>query len=156
MANPSSNLKEWHHILDTLEWYGREGMSSDESKVEDDIEEIYHPKLLPWHWREADAYMDILDRTRKLPGQGSHSKKGRPPTKQIRHSKKTVVSTQDPAMGLPAALYHWQWMDGLMTTERQRLCASFSPFKWKWIKYQNERSTTEDEQEVEDVMEGLE
>ena len=59
-------------------------------------------------------------------------------------------------MGLPAALYHRQWMDGLMTTERQRLCASFSPFKWKWIKYQNERSTTEDEQEVEDVMEGSE
>ena len=48
MANPSSDLKEWHHILDTLEWYGQEGMSSDESKVEDDIEEIYCPKLLPW------------------------------------------------------------------------------------------------------------
>ena len=26
----------------------------------------------------------------------------------------------------------------------------------EWIKYQNERSTTEDEQEVEDVMEGSE
>ena len=44
MANHSSDLKEWNHILDTLEWYGREGMSSDESEVE----EIYHPKLLPW------------------------------------------------------------------------------------------------------------
>ena len=131
-------------------------MSSDESEVEDDIEEIYHPRLLPWHQQEADAYMDILDRTRKLPGQGSHSKKGRPPTKWICHGEKTVVLTQDPVVGLPVALYHWQWMDGLMTTERRRLCASLSPLKWKRIKYQNERSTTEDEQEVEDVMEGSE
>ena len=156
MANPSSDLKEWRHILDTLEWYGREGMSSDESKVEDDIEEIYRPKLLPWRRREADAYMDILDRTRKLPGQRSHSKKGRPPTKRIRRGEKTVVSTRDPVVGLPAALYHRQWMDGLTTTERRRLRASLSPFKWKRIKYQNERSMTEDEQEVEDVMEGSE
>ena len=100
--------------------------------------------------------MDILDRTRKLPGQGSHSKKGRPLTKQICHGEKTVVSTWDPVIGLPAVLYHWQWMDGLTTTERQRLCESLSPFKWKWIKYQNERSTTEDEQEVKDAMEDSE
>ena len=92
--------------MDTLEWYGQKWMSSDESKVEDDIEEIHHPKLLPWHQREADACMDILDRTRKLPGQGSHSKKGRPLTKQIHCSEKTVVSTQDPVVGLPAALCH--------------------------------------------------
>ena len=90
----------------------------DESEVEDDIKEIYHPKLLPWHQQEADAYMDILDRTRKLPGQQSHLKKGRPPTKQIHCGEKTVVLAWNPVMGLPAALYHWQWMDGLMTTER--------------------------------------
>ena len=100
--------------------------------------------------------MDILDRTRRLPGQGLHSKKGRPPTKRICRSEKTVESTRDPVMGLPAALYHRQWMDGLTTTERRRLHTSLSPFKWKRIKYQNERSMTEDEQEVKDVMEGLE
>ena len=83
-------------------------MSSDESEVEDDIKEIYHPKLLPWHQQEADAYMDILDRTRKLPGQQSHSKRGRPPTKWIHHGKKMLVSTQNPVMGLPAVLYHQQ------------------------------------------------
>ena len=133
-------------------------MSSDESEVKDDIEEIYCPKLLPWCKWEADAYMDILDRTRKLPSQGSHLKKGRPLTKWIHCGEKTVVSTWDPVMGLPAMLYYQQWMDGLTTTERWKFHASLSPFKWKQIKYQNEsdESTTKDEQEFKDVMEGSE
>ena len=152
------HLKEWCLILDTLEWYGQERISSDESKVGDNIEEIDHPRLLPWCQWEADAYMDILDRTRKLPGQGSHLKKGRPLTKWIYCGEKTVVSIQDPVMGLPAVLYHQQWMDGLTTTKRWKLHASLSPFKWKQIKYQNEsdESPTKDEQEVKDVMEGPE
>ena len=118
MANPDSDLKEWCHILDTLEWHSREGMISDESEVMDDIKEIYHPKLLPWRRQEADAYMDILDRTRKLPGQQLHLKRGRPQTKRICHDEKTLVLTWNPVMGLPAALYHQQWMDGLTTIER--------------------------------------
>lgn len=48
MGNPDSDLKEWHHILETLEWYGQEGMSPEESSVKD-IKEIYHLKVLPWH-----------------------------------------------------------------------------------------------------------
>lgn len=67
MGNPDSDLKEWHHILETLKWYGQEGMSPEESSVKD-IKEIYHLKVLPWHRQEVDAYMDILDKTRRIHG----------------------------------------------------------------------------------------
>ena len=85
-------------------------MSSDDSEVEDDIKEIYHPKLLPWHQQEADAYMDILDRTRKLPGQQSHSKRGRPPTKWTWQEDVSINSESShgaTCCALPSAIDGW-------------------------------------------------
>ena len=66
-------------------------MSSEESEVED-IEEVYHPKYLPWRRKSASEMMDLINRVRRLPGQRSHSKKGRPPTKRV-HNKNNAIST---------------------------------------------------------------
>lgn len=66
-------------------------MSSEESEVED-IEEVYHPKYLPWRRKSASEMMDLIDRVRRLPGQRSHTKKGRPPTKRV-HNKDNAIST---------------------------------------------------------------
>ena len=109
-------------------------MSSDDSAVEGD-EEIYRPKMLPWRRREADGYMDILDKTRRVAGQQSHEKKGRPPTRRIRHGEKNTVSTQKPIKGLPIGLYDRRWLDGLTTTDRRNLSVSTSNFKLERIDY---------------------
>ena len=110
-------------------------MSLDDSAVEGN-EEIYQPKMLPWCQREADGYMDILDKTRRVAGQQSHEKKGRPPTRQIRCGKKNTVSTRKLIKGLPIGLYDRHWLDGLTTTDRQNLSVSTSNFKLEQIDYQ--------------------
>ena len=80
--------------------------------------------------------MDILDKTRRVAGQQSHDKKGRPPTRRIRCGEKTTVSTRKPVKGLPIGLYDRRWLDGLTTTDRGKLCVSISNFKLKRIDYQ--------------------
>ena len=92
-------------------------MSSDDSAVEGD-EEIYRPKMLPLRRQEADGYMDILDKTRRVAGQQSHEKKGRPSTRRICRGEKNTVSTQKLIKGLPIGLYDRRWLDGLTTTDR--------------------------------------
>ena len=109
-------------------------MSLDDSAVEGN-EEIYQPKMLPWHQREADGYMDILDKTWRVAGQQSHEKKGRPPTRRIHHGEKNTVSTWKPIKGLPIGLYNRHWLDGLTTTDRRNLFVSTSNFKLERIDY---------------------
>ena len=132
--DPDSNLEEWQKIY-AIEWYGREGMSLDDSVVESN-KEIYQPKMLPWHQQEADGYIYILDKTQRVARQPSHDKKGRPPTRQIYCDKKTAVSTQKLVKGLPIGLYNRCWLDGLTTTDRWKLSVSDSNLKLKWIDYQ--------------------
>lgn len=151
-SEPDSDLKEWRHIYETLEWYGQEGMSSDDSDVED-IEEIYRPKVLPWRHKLADSYMDLLDRTRKAPGQQSHSRKGRPPTKRIRDGEETQKSDRKPVEGLPVHLYRRSWLDSLTPTDRKALMPSLSQFQLrKIIKTKAADADKIEEDEVEEAM----
>ena len=128
MINPAPrDLWIWKRVRETLQWYGQEGMSSEESEVED-LEEIYRPKHLPWRRKSASEMMDLIDRVRRLPGQKSHSKKGRPATRRIR-SESNGVSSQAACQGLPVDLYDADWFDGLMRSERKTLKASKESFK---------------------------
>ena len=129
MINPAPrDLWIWKRMRETLQWYGQEGMSSEESEVED-LEEIYCPKHLPWRRKSASEMMDLIDRVRGLPGQKSHSKKGRPPKRRIR-DKSNGVSSRAACKGLPADLYDADWFDGLMRSERKALKASRETFKF--------------------------
>ena len=112
----------------TLEWYGQDGMSSEELEVED-IEEIYCPKFLPWWRKSALEMMDHIDKLRRLPGQRSHSKKGRPLTKRF-HGEGNATSMWAACQGLPIELYDLRWFDGLTRSERSKLKVSSEPFEF--------------------------
>ena len=80
MINPAPrDLWLWKRMLETLQWYDQEGISSEESEVED-LEEIYHP---PWRRKSVLDMMDLINRVRRFLGQKSHLKKGKPPTCRI-------------------------------------------------------------------------
>ena len=93
------------------------------------MEEIYRPKHLPWRRKSASEMMDLIDRVRRLPGQKSHSKKGKPPTRRIRNES-NGVSSRAACKGLPVDLYDADWFDGLMRSERKALKASKETFKF--------------------------
>ena len=73
--------------------------------------------------------MDLIDKVRRLPGQKSHSKKGRPPTKRVR-GEGNAISTRPACQGLPIELYESRWFDGLTRSERSKLKASSEPFEF--------------------------
>jgi len=53
----------WRWLADILEWLGADGMSSDESGMEDEIEIIYHMKVMPWR-RDLETELRIIDNQR--------------------------------------------------------------------------------------------
>ena len=103
-------------------------MSSEESEVED-LEEIYHPRRLPWRRKSTLVMMDLSNRVRRLLGHKSHSKKGRLPMCRI-HSESNGVSSQAACQGLPVDLYNADRFYGLMRLERKTLKASKESFKF--------------------------
>ena len=108
MISPAPrDLWIWKRMRKMLQWYGQEGISSEESEAED-FEEIYCPKHLPWRRESVSEMMDLIDRVRRLPGQKSHSKKGKLPMCRI-HNKSNGVSSQAACKGLPVDLYDADW-----------------------------------------------
>ena len=53
----------WRWLADVLERLGTDGMSSDESGMEEEIEIIYHTKVMPWR-RDLETELRIIDNQR--------------------------------------------------------------------------------------------
>jgi hypothetical protein len=118
----------WQWLLALLNWYGAEGMSSDETSAEN-METIYRVKILVWR-RNIDKYLDCIDNERKLPHQELFSRSGSTPTKRVR-SEDGLISTRDAIPGLPSELYDAKWLED--KDERYRrltLCVSREQFEW--------------------------
>ena len=50
----------WRWLADILEQLGADGMSSDESGIEDEIEIIYNTKAMPWR-KDLETELQIID-----------------------------------------------------------------------------------------------
>ena len=117
----------WRWLLALLQWYGAEGMSSDETSVEG-METVYRVKILVWR-RDIDTYLDYIDFERKHPTQGLFSRSGATPTKRIR-SEENIISARTPVPGLPTELYDSEWFEELNENYRQlTLCVSREQFE---------------------------
>jgi hypothetical protein len=80
--NAETEVKIWQWLLSLLQWYGAEGMSSDETSVEG-LEVVYRVKILLWR-RNIDKYLDLVDFERKQPVQALFSRSGAKPMKRTR------------------------------------------------------------------------
>ena len=70
--NAETEVKIWQWLLSLLQWYGAEGMSSDETSVEG-LEVVYRVKILLWR-RNIDKYLDLVDFECKQPVQALFSR----------------------------------------------------------------------------------
>jgi hypothetical protein len=110
-----------------LEWYGQDGMSSDETDYEG-LEVVYRVRILPWR-RDVTGYLDIIDRERKLPDQMVYSRAGSKPTKRVR-ADHHPESTRKAPKGLPSTLYDRGWLEGLSKHKQSALAISREQFEW--------------------------
>jgi len=125
---PDSEIELWRWLRIVLKKLGSDGMSSDESTVEDDIEIVYKTKQMAWR-RNLDKEMDLIDaqRIREL---NPFAKQGSKPVRRFRNAG-FPVSTRPPVAGLPRCFYDDGWFLGRDKRQKQM---RISTEKFRWMK----------------------
>ena len=109
-----------------LQMLGQNGMSSEESEIEEETETLLRVKRLPWR-RNISRELDYVD-THRVCDPNSFGKQGSKPLRR-RRGDENLISTCAPVRGLPAAFYNRQWLEQECSIEVQR-SVSDVPFKW--------------------------
>jgi hypothetical protein len=139
------DLAVWKWLLDLMQWYGAEGMSSDESSVQG-MQTVYRVKILVWR-RNIEEYLKLIDNQRMQIEQQICHTSGKMPTPRIRTGD-LLKSTHDPVVGLPAELYDEEWFKMLDENYRQlTLSVSKEQFTFLKIRVKKRAGDHSDEQD---------
>lgn len=113
-----------------LDWYGPEGMSSEDSEVEDGYLGA-RVKVLPWR-RDIRNYLDYIDRHRF---DGTvYSNYGSKPMPRTR--RKYIESSREAVTGLPRSFYDQEWL-GRRGDEQATVLINISKVKFAWKELDN-------------------
>ncbi|KAI6098168.1 hypothetical protein F5141DRAFT_1219797 [Pisolithus sp. B1] len=119
---------QWlQHLINSL---GEHGMSSEESSVENGIENVLQVKRMEW-WRNIDKELDIIDLQQILDKdifclQGAK-------LLPRKHAPDNPMSSRDQVPALPVALYNEEWILQLTECQRESLKISKELFPWMKI-----------------------
>lgn len=123
----AEDLPTWQWLQRLVKTLGDDGMSSEESDVENDVETVLRVKNMPWR-REVERELNIIDHQRVL-DDDIFSPQGSKPMKRIRAPGNPKTS-RSPMTGLPKGLYNGEWISDLTEREVQRLEMSNETFRW--------------------------
>ncbi|KIK74273.1 hypothetical protein PAXRUDRAFT_20043 [Paxillus rubicundulus Ve08.2h10] len=123
------NVASWQWLHCLIETLGEHGMSSEESSVENGVENVLRVKQMEWR-RNIDHELEIIDRERVLDSD-IFSAQGSKPLPRKRATDNPPTS-RNPVNGLPLALYDSAWL--LRLTERQSEILQASEVTFPWIK----------------------
>jgi hypothetical protein len=124
--NESPDLHIWKWLASVLEHLGDDGMSSDESSIEN-FETVYRVKTMPWR-RDIVEYMDIIDRQRHKDAD-IFTPKGTKPGKRVRGTA-NPASIHEPVHGLPISFYDEEWLQQVDKHRRSKLKIAKEEFGW--------------------------
>lgn len=127
-SDREKDLAIWKWLLELMRRLGSDGMSSDESDIED-LRTVYRVKILIWR-RNIDRYVEMIDNERKLAGD-IFSKAGAKATPRIR-SDQNPVSTRDAPANLPSAIFDPDWLK-TVDDDYQQMKLNISRENFKWI-----------------------
>ena len=132
-AAEENDANIWRWLVDVLERLGENGMSSDESGVENEIETIYHIKMMPWR-RNIVTELQIID-DQWLVDIDIFTPRGSKPVKR-RWGIRNIQSSRKAVANLPHAFYN-EWL------ERQppKFHAGIPDEKFKWYSIHGCRHT---------------
>ncbi|KAI6012339.1 hypothetical protein EDC04DRAFT_2609515 [Pisolithus marmoratus] len=122
-----NDLPSWQWLGRLIRTLGKHGMSSEESAVENGVENVLCVKTMDWH-RNIDHELEIVDLQHMVDIdifslQGSH------PLHRI-HATENLTTKQDTVKGLLLALYDGAWIAGLTECQKESLEISTAPFPW--------------------------
>ncbi|KAI6095456.1 hypothetical protein F5141DRAFT_1068368 [Pisolithus sp. B1] len=123
------DLGSWKWLQRLINTLGEHSMSSEESSVENGIENVLRVKKLEWQ-RNIDKELEIVDLQHVLDKDIFCSQGSKPLPRK--HAPDNLISSQAPVVGLPMALYDDTWI--LQLTERQRESLEISKVPFPWMK----------------------
>jgi len=123
------DLPSWKWLQRLIKTLGEDGMSSEESSVENSVTNILRVKNMDWR-RNIEKELEIVD-LQQIIDKDIFSPQGSRPLPRKRAPDNPVTS-RDPVMGLPKVLYDGLWM--LELNERQKGSLKISDEKFPWMK----------------------
>jgi hypothetical protein len=128
------DLRVWKWLLELLQRYGSDGMSSDDTDT-GDIGTIYRVKILVWR-RNVDKYVQMIDNERKMSAD-IFSASGAKSVTCVR-SPKNLESVRQPPTELPATLFDPDWLEEV-DKDYRRITLAVSEEEFHWIEFQPEQ-----------------
>ena len=130
-ASKAPDAPAWIWMRKMLQELGHEGMSSDESDLEDDDDDdtlapAFRVKTMPWR-RDITHELDIIDAERRRDASVYH-KQGSKPVHRRRDAD--LLTTRPAAVNLPRVFYDDTWFEKLGSRERRQLRAGSHAFEW--------------------------
>jgi len=127
----AEDLDAWKWLLRLLGHLGEDGMSSEESDIDERSGmEVYYVKEMIWR-KNIDREMNLIDKERTKEKR-LYSKKGAKPMSRIRNGTKGHTRRPGPK-GLPKKLYAKNWLEGLSKADVRDLEISDEKFPWMTI-----------------------
>ncbi|KAI6096404.1 hypothetical protein F5141DRAFT_1220934 [Pisolithus sp. B1] len=123
------DLQSWKWLRSLIKTLGEHGMSSEESSVENGVENVLRVKNMPWR-RNIDWELEIVDFQRLLDTDIFSPQGSKPLTRKC--SPDNPSTTRDAVKALPLALYDGAWFAQL--TERQIEALNVPQQTFSWMK----------------------
>ncbi|KAG2739433.1 hypothetical protein P692DRAFT_20755900 [Suillus brevipes Sb2] len=111
------DLPAWQWLQKLIKTLGDDGMSSEESDIENDVECVLRVKNMTWR-RGIERELSVIDNQRVL-DDDIFAPQGSKPMKRIR-APGNSTTLRSPVTGLPKALYDAKWIDGLTKGQVER------------------------------------
>ena len=125
------DVKSWKWLQSVMTELGEEGMSSEDSDTDGQIEAIYRPRIMYWR-RNIDEELQVIDQEHRRLGmtQSRRGAKLAPRRRFVGNQR----SKRDPVKGLPLCLYSEEWISTKSNKYVERtLKPSVRGFKWRYL-----------------------
>ncbi|KAG6373284.1 hypothetical protein JVT61DRAFT_6406 [Boletus reticuloceps] len=126
----AADLASWKWLHRLIKMFGKHGMSSEESSVENGVENVLRVKQMNWQ-RNIDRKLDIIDRECILDCDIFVPQGSKPLSRKRAHDNPATSRKQ--VTGLPVALYNSPWFLQLTERQAEALQPSEEVFVWKKI-----------------------
>ena len=131
MEENADDLHNWTWLQDVVQHLGEHGMSSEESDIENDVEQVLWVKTMGWR-HSIERELDLID-LQWLLDDDIFSPQGSQPMRRIRSQAKPS-SSQPAVKGLPISFYDSAWFSRLTQRQTEALELSTSKtFSWRRV-----------------------
>lgn len=121
----------WKWLALLLKRLGKDGMSSEESEVEEgSARGVYYVKKMPWRRPDVTKHVKFIDKQRDA-ANGLYSRRGNAPVPRIINIGNKGVSRRPAPPALPRTLYHEEWLQKQHAADVAELDISDEKFPWR-------------------------